>query len=235
MCAFLAKILTTYYLLLSIYFMNRWLPFIIIGFFTIVIFLFYSVFLRPVDLERLQKEQQKISITEPTVTFVNPSRGAKVPKVTIIEFSDFECSACRDLMPALETVLKTFPDDVRLVWKDLPNDSAHEQATPAAVAAHCADRQGAFWQYHDVLFQRQGYLSEDQYSQIASELKLDTERFTTCVQDQDTLPIVQKDQDEGLALGLVATPTIFVNKEKFVGAIDVEELLKIIQQELVKP
>jgi len=215
--------------------MNRWLPFIIIGFFAIVILLFYSVFLRPVDLERLQKEQQKISITEPTVTFVNPSRGAKIPKVTIIEFGDFECGACRDLMPALETALKTYPNDVRLVWKDLPNDSAHEQAIPSAVAAHCADRQGAFWQYHDVLFQRQGYLSEDQYSQIASELKLDIERFTACVQDQDTLPIVQKDQDEGLALGLVATPTIFVNKEKFVGAVDVEELLKIIQQELVKP
>jgi protein-disulfide isomerase len=215
--------------------MNRWLPFIIIGFFTIIIFLFYSVFLRPVDLERLQKEQQKISITEPTVTFVNPSRGAKIPKVTIIEFGDFECDACRDLMPALETALKTYPDDVRLVWKDLPNDSAHEQAIPASVAAHCADRQGSFWQYHDVLFQRQGYLSEDQYAQIASELKLDTERFTACVQDQDTLPIVQKDKDEGLALGLVATPTIFVNKEKFVGAINVEELLKIIQQELVKP
>jgi len=215
--------------------MNRWLPFIIIGFFAIVILLFYSVFLRPVDLERLQKEQQKNSITEPTVTFVNPSRGAKVPKVTIIEFGDFECGACRDLMPALETALKTYPNDVRLVWKDLPNDSAHEQAIPASVAAHCADRQGAFWQYHDVLFQRQGYLSEDQYSQIASELKLDIERFTACVQDQDTLPIVQKDQDEGLALGLVATPTIFVNKEKFVGAVDVEELLKIIQQELVKP
>ncbi|MBI2475523.1 DsbA family protein [Candidatus Uhrbacteria bacterium] len=214
--------------------MNRWLPFIFIGFFTIIIFLFYSVFLSPVDLERLQKEQQQISLTEPTTTFVNPSRGANDAKITIIEFGDFECSACRDLMPALETVLKTYPNDVRLVWKDLPNDSAHKQAIPSAIAAHCADRQGGFWQYHDVLFQRQGYLSEDQYTQIASELKLDTGRFSTCIQNQDTLPIVQKDKEEGLALGLVATPTIFVNKEKFVGAVSVDELLQVIQQELSK-
>ena len=214
--------------------MNRWLPFIIIGFFTIVIFLFYSVFLRPIDLERLQKEQQKISITEPTVTFINPSRGAENPSVTIIEFGDFECSACRDLLPVFETALKTYPDDVRLVWKDLPNDSSHDQATPSAVAAHCADKQGSFWQYHDVLFQRQGYLSEDQYAQIASELKLDPERFTACIQDQDTLPIVQKDKEEGLALGLVATPTIFVNEEKLIGAVTVDELLQIIQQQLAQ-
>ena len=214
--------------------MNRWLPFIIIGFFTIVIFLFYSVFLRPVDLERLQKEQQKIAVTEPTVTFVNPSRGAENPKITIIEFGDFECSACRDLMPALETILKTYPNDIRLVWKNLPNDSAHKQAIPAAVAAHCADRQGKFWEFHDVLFQRQGYLSDDQYTQIAGELKLDTERFASCVKSQDTLPVVQKDKDEGLALGLVATPTIFVNKEKLIGAVTVDELLQIIQQQLAQ-
>lgn len=214
--------------------MNKWLSFILIGFFAVVVFLFYSFFLQPINLERLQKEQQKITLTEPTATFVNPSRGANNAKVTIIEFGDFECTACRDLMPALETALKTYPNDVRLVWKDLPNDSAHDQATPSAVAAHCADRQSAFWQYHDVLFQRQGYLSEDQYIQIANELKLDTDRFASCIQDQDTLPIVQKDKEEGLALGIVATPTVFVNKEKLVGAVSVDELLQVIQQELSK-
>lgn len=215
--------------------MNRWIPFILAGFFTIVVFLFYYVFLRPIDLESLKEKQtqQSATLTEPTVTFVNPSRGATDAKITIVEFGDFECSACRDLMPALETALKTYPNDVRLVWKDLPNDSAHKEAIQAAVAAHCADRQGAFWQYHDALFTRQGYLSEDQYTKIAEELKLDMERFNSCVQDEDTLPIVQKDKEEGLALGIVATPTIFVNKEKFVGAIDVQELLQIIEQILL--
>lgn len=214
--------------------MHRWLPFILVGFFAIVIFLFYSIFLRPIDLENMKEKQdsQSATLTEPTVTFVNPSRGPIDAKVTIVEFGDFECSACRDLMPALETVLKTYPKDIRLVWKDLPNDSAHEEAIPAAVAAHCADRQGAFWQFHDILFQRQGYLSEDQYTKIANELKLDTERFNSCIQDEDTFPIVQKDKEEGLALGLVATPTIFVNKEKLIGAVDVQELLQIIEQQL---
>lgn len=135
-------------------------------------------------------------------------------------------------MTSLEAILKTYPDQVRLVWKDLPNESAHPLATPAAIAAHCADRQGAFWEYHDALFARQSVLSEAVFTQIAQEIGLDTEKFQNCHDSRDTLPIVKKDYEEALALGLTATPTLFVGEEVFVGAVTLADLQEAVENAL---
>jgi protein-disulfide isomerase len=126
----------------------------------------------------------------------------------------------------------TFPDSVRLVWKDMPNDSAHKNATSASVAAHCAARQGKFWEYSSVLFDRQTYLSETQYPQIAKELGLNESTFTKCVSNKDTLPLVQKNLQEGLDLGIIATPTIFIHDKSIVGVPSVNDLTKAITEEL---
>lgn len=214
---------------------NRWLSFLIIGFLAIITLVFYFLWSRPVDLTSSQATQQTQAITEPSITFVNPTIGAKEARVTIIEFSDFQCTHCQSIQNALKSALRAYPDDVRVVWKNLPNPSAHPQSIPAAVAAHCADRQGKFWEYHDALFARQTFLSEDQYKQIAQELTLDMDRFSSCVQNQDTAPIVQKDSEEGRALGIVATPMLFIGSQKVVGSIEAEELIKLIATELSQP
>jgi protein-disulfide isomerase len=214
---------------------NRWLSFLILGFLAIVTIVFYFLWSRPVNLSPTQSTQQASTITEPSITFVNPARGAKKPRLTIVEFSDFECAHCKTIQIALGSVLNAYPDDVRLIWKDLPNPSVHPQSVPAAIAAHCADRQGKFWQYHDLLFARQLFLSEDQYKQIAQELKMDMDRFNSCLTTQDTAPIVQKDTEEGRGLGVVATPTLFIGTQKVVGAIEAKELIQLIQDELPQP
>jgi protein-disulfide isomerase len=212
---------------------NRWLSFLIIGFLAIVTLLFYFLASRPVDLTQNNKPaQQALTLTEPSVTFVNPTKGAKNPRVTIVEFSDFECTHCQTIQNALEDVLRAYPEDVRLVWKDMPNPSVHPQSIPASIAAHCADRQGKFWEYHDAVFARQTFLSDEQYKQIAQELELNMNRFTSCTTNQDTAAIVQKDAEEGRALDIIATPTLFIGKEKIVGEIESEELIKLIQGEL---
>lgn len=213
---------------------NRWLAFLTIGFFALVTFLFFWIRTNPIDLTPSESHTNLIALSEPTVTFVNPAKGAEKPRLTIVEFADFECTHCRTLQVPLEAALQAFPTDVRIVWKNLPNPSAHPQSIPAAVAAHCADRQGKFWPYHDVLFARQDFLSQETYTQIANELKLDTNRFANCLSTQDTMAIVQKDTDEGLALGIVATPTLFVGNQKVVGSITSEELISLIQTELQK-
>ncbi len=214
---------------------NRWLSFLILGFLAIVTIVFYFLWSRPIDLTPAQTAQKTSTITEPTITFVNPTKGAKEPRLTIIEFSDFECAHCKTVQLSLNSALRAYPNEIRVVWKDLPNPSIHPQSVPAAVAAHCADRQGKFWEYHDALFARQTFLSDDQYTQIAQELKLDMDRFNSCVQNQDTAAIVQKDAEEGRALGIVATPTLFIGSQKVVGAIEAEELIQLIQSELSKP
>ena len=211
---------------------HKWLTFLTLGFLTIVVLLFFWIRIQPIEVDREQIAAQYEDVSEPTVTFVNPAKGAEQPAVTIIEYSDFQCSACVSISSSLDIVLATYPDYVRVIWKDLPNESIHELSTPAAIAAHCADRQGMFWSYHDELFQRQSYLSETEFTQIATDLELDVEKFQNCYDTRDTLPIVKKDFDEAMGLELTSTPTMFINDEIYIGAVSFEELLDIVADQL---
>lgn len=198
-----------------------------------VVFVFFWIRLQPIEIPKIERNDiAPGTVDAPTVTFVNPSRGALSPKVTIIEYGDFECDACALLNTSIEAVLEKYPDDVKHVWKDLPNESAHPLATPAAIAAHCADQQGRFWEYHDELFERQTFLSESQLSQIAFDLELDTDAWSNCYASRDTLPIVRKDYEEGLGLGLIATPTVFIGDDHYVGAISTNDLMSYVEQAL---
>jgi protein-disulfide isomerase len=211
---------------------NRWLSFLIIAFLAVITFIFFFIRTSPIKLPDFSDVSEKGSLTTPTVTFINPSKGPDTAKVTIIEFGDFQCQSCRELLEPLKTVQQAYPNDVRLIWKNFPNESLHPQATSAAIAAHCADSQGAFWPYHDLLFIRQSLLSDDVYTQIAQELDLDVNRFTSCASSLDTLPLVQKDFEEARALGLSATPTLYINDELVVGTIGLDELLDLITKHL---
>ncbi|MFA4845056.1 MAG: DsbA family protein [Patescibacteria group bacterium] len=211
---------------------HRWLTFLTISVLSIIVFIFFGLRLRPIELPEPKLPVEAGSLAEPTVTFVNPSQGSKDARLTMVIFSDFLCDACEMIATSLAVVLKTFPDDVRLVWKNMPNESLHNLATPAAIAAHCAADQGKFWEYHDELFARQTYLSESQFSQIASILGLNQDKFQTCYDEQDTLPIVTKDYEEGMALGITSTPTLYLGNELLIGAYDAQELISIVQEQL---
>ncbi len=214
---------------------HRWLTFLSITVLGIIVFIFFGLRLRPIEIPRIETTAVVGSQTEPTVTFVNPSKGAKDAAVTLVVFSDFQCDACASLADSLDVILKTYPDDVRLVWKNLPNESLHPLATPAAIAAHCAAEQGKFWEYHDELFQKQAYLSESIFTQIASSIGLDVESFQSCYDQRDTLPIVTKDYEEGLALGLTSTPSLYIGNQLLIGALDVQELLSVVEEQLSAP
>jgi len=211
---------------------HRWLTLLSIGALSLMVFIFFIVYLQPIELPDIEPELEIGSLTEPTVTFVNPSKGAEEPLVRIVEFSDFQCTACKTIATSLEVVLATYPEQVQLVWKDLPNESIHQFATPAAIAAHCADQQGQFWTYHDELYARQSYLSENQFSTIASTIGLDMDKFESCYQSRDTLPIVKNDFNEALGLGLTSTPTLFVGDEIVIGAISSLDLLDMVEAQL---
>lgn len=212
---------------------DRLLAFLVIGFLTVMVFVFFFIRTQPIPLPK-PKMTESNSTTQktPSVTFVDPVRGAPNAKVTIVAYSDFECVACKQLNPIIDVALMTFPNDVRLVWKDMPNDSAHPNATSASVAAHCAARQGKFWEFASMLFDRQTYLSETQYTQISTELGLNETTFSKCLTNKDTLPLVQKNLQEGLDLGIIATPTLFINEISFVGVPSVNDLTKAIKDEL---
>lgn len=207
---------------------HRWLTLLVISFLAAVVFLLFYFRLQPVwtpdksDGKETQTSTQ--TLTAPTVSFVNPKKGAAEPKVIVVVFSDYQCGACKELDENLIVLTNTVPE-AQVVWKNMPNESAHTLAVQAAIAAHCAGNQGKFWEYHDLIFDNQVMLSENLFSQMAAELELDMEKFQTCYDNQDTLPLVRQDFEEGLALSVTTTPTIFIGDERITGAMTADELI----------
>lgn len=181
---------------------------------------------RSTDAESTTPASQ--TLTEPTITFVDPVIGRSDALVTIVEYADFTCSHCRQLSGTLAQLLLAHPQDVRIVWKHMPNDAANPLATAASVAAQCAQDQGKFWEYHDALFQSNTSLSQEAFRPLALQAGLNVEQFSTCYDAGDTLRIIQRDIEEGTALGITATPTLFINGERLEGAASLDTLTSYV-------
>ena len=113
-------------------------------------------------------------------------------------------------MPVLEQVLEKNPDKVKLVFKNFPLRN-HKFAMPAATAALAAEKQGKFWEFHDLLFKDYNRLNEQKVKEIAQKLKLDMERFEKDRKDPGIRALINRDLAEGNRAGVRGTPTIFVN------------------------
>jgi protein-disulfide isomerase len=161
-----------------------------------------------------------------------PVLGAAVAPVTIVEFSDFYCPYCRQVVPVLTQVRARYGDKVRLVYKNLPLENLHPGATRAAEAAQCAHEQGKFWEFHDRLFTEPPAAAEGTFTTWARELGLDTTRFEQCLSSGRAKPTVQKDVDEALALGANFTPAFFVNGRLLSGAQPLDAFVRLIDEEL---
>lgn len=213
---------------------HRWLALFTIAFLSGVVFLLFWMRLQPIDIpERATSNIVAGSVVSPSVTFVNPKLGAPEPKLTVVAYSDFECVPCASFASVMNAVLLAEPD-VQYVWKNMPNESTHEFSTRAAIAAYCAGNQGKFWEYHDELFARQYYFSDNLFAQIAGELGLDTEAFQNCYNMSETLPLVKRDYEEGLGLGITATPTIFIGDDRYTGAPTFDDLFERVETALAE-
>src|SRR5204863_8142160 len=104
------------------------------------------------------------------------SKGGKQPKVTIIEFSDFQCPFCSRVEPTMDKVMEEYKGKVRVAWRDLPLPF-HPNAMPAAIAARAAGEQGKYWEMHDKIFANQQSLDRPTYEKYAQELGLNMAKF----------------------------------------------------------
>ncbi len=149
----------------------------------------------------------------------DPSFGPPNAKVTIVEFSDFQCPYCKMFKDnTLAQLKQAYGDRVRFVFRDFPLDSIHPYARQAAEAAQCAHEQGKFWEYHDVLFANQQALTIPDLKRYAQQLGLDTRRFNDCVDSHKYQASVEADVQEGNRLHVSGTPTFFINGQALVGA-----------------
>lgn len=161
-------------------------------------------------------------------------RGNSKAKLTIVEYSDFQCPFCQRFAPTLQKALDEYKDKVRLVYRHFPLDSIHPYARPAAEASECASEQGKFWEYHDALFARQDELSSDFWVKLAGDLKLDVNKFKSCFDAGKYKQRVETDSQDAIAKGGRGTPYTIIGITPISGALPYESIKQVIDQALNK-
>jgi protein-disulfide isomerase len=160
-----------------------------------------------------------------------PSMGPQNAPITIVEFSDFQCPYCAAAVPEISAVLKAYPTQVRLIFKQYPLE-IHPQADLAAAAAVAAQKQGKFWAMHDAMFANNTNLSRKSILAMAKESGLEMDKFEDDIDSTEVREAVVKDVKDGDKAGVEGTPTIFLNGQKYNGAIVLASLKPILDSEL---
>ncbi|MFN2143698.1 MAG: DsbA family protein [Anaerolineales bacterium] len=160
--------------------------------------------------------------------------GSKDAPITIVEFSDYQCPYCRQYHnETFGKILSEYGDVVYYVFKDLPLESLHPEAKPAANAAHCAAEQDQFWAYHNLLFGNQAGFGFDAYITYANSLDLDMPAFVDCLEEGRYLDTIDLDVQILVDLNApLSTPTFFVNGQYLAGAQPFSEFARLIDAEL---
>lgn len=173
------------------------------------------------------------------VTDGHPSFGPAEAPVTMVMYSDFQCSFCRDEAKVIrQNLAKAYPTQVRVVFKDFPLEPIHPWAKPAAVTGRCIFRQKpeAFWEYHDWIFENQSEITPENLKTKTAEWtktkSLEPIQLAACIENNATEPEVSGAQAEGRSLGVNSTPTMFVNGRRLVGQVQWPQMQQIIDHEI---
>jgi len=157
------------------------------------------------------------------------ARGPEDAPVTLVKYGDYECPYCRRLHPVLEELRERAGERMRFVFRHFPLDSAHPRARRAALAAEAAASQGRFWEMHDLLYENQDELGEENLTRYAAELGLDLQRFGEDLANNDLAWRIEEDRLGGERAGVRGTPTLFVNGVRYAGPLDLDGLLAAVE------
>lgn len=164
-----------------------------------------------------------------------PTFGDKNAKVTIVEYSDFQCPFCSKGADVLNKIKKKYGDKVQVAFKNFPLPF-HNHAEQAAVAGLCANEQSPklFWKMHDEMFANQESLDAEGLKKMAKKVGLKSDEFEKCLSENKTLAQVRADMEEGRKLKVKSTPTFFINGQLINGAQPIEVFSEIIDEELAR-
>lgn len=161
----------------------------------------------------------------------DPYIGDEDAPIVIVEFSDFFCSFCkRHFDQTFTPILENYGEHIRYVYRDFAQLTPESQ--PAAMAAECANEQGAFWEFHNEFFSNQQQLGRDFYIATAEKFELDVDAYTTCLDEGRYTDEVDIDRLDGQLEGVRGTPGFFVNGQFISGAQPYQLFERIIQREL---
>lgn len=184
-------------------------------------------------LEGLEKQNKEIlakagSAAKPAANAPDPNKkwdinigssfgtGPADAKVTIVEWSDFQCPFCAQAKDLIHQILEAYPKDVRFVFKNYPLPF-HQQAMPAAKAAVAAGKQGKFFQMHDKLFENQRALSPEKYVEWAKEIGCDVEKFKKDMESPEVAAQITQEMKEAGEVGVRGTPSFFIDGKQPAG------------------
>jgi protein-disulfide isomerase len=174
---------------------------------------------------------QAFRLTE-SVSPVDHVIGPDHAPVTVVEYGDFECPSCKQATGAVKLMLARFDERVRLAFRHFPLEGVHPHALRAAEASECAAGQGKFWPMHDLLFENQQHLKQQQLFEYARRLGLDMSRFTAEMDDEIYLQRIRDHQHSGDASGVRGTPTFFVNGRLVEVSFGMHALLDAVESAL---
>lgn len=161
----------------------------------------------------------------------NPIFGDVNAPITIIAFEDFECPFCRKSYPIMKKVKEKYGSALKIVFKHTPIVKIHKEALLAHIGSTCAQDQGKFWEYYDLLYTTQK-LDKDSLLGYAELLSINNSKFQQCLDSAINLPNIETDLEDAGKIGLIGTPTYIVNGAKIDGVLSELEWSNLILQSL---
>lgn len=183
-----------------------------------------------------QTEQPQLTTSQ--VAESEQVKGAENAPITLIEYSDFQCPACKQYAPVVRQILENYPDDIRFVYRHYPLRSIHAQAQIASEAAEAAGMQGKFFEFHDLLFDGQNEWAgsnsqaEEKFLEYAEQLSLDVQKFRDDMDSDWVRDKVNNDYSSGLQSGVSGTPSFFMNGKSIQNPRGFEPFRLLIDAEL---
>jgi protein-disulfide isomerase len=182
---------------------------------------------------RPRGDQIADDVRREVVTTGLPQRGARDPKVVIVECSDFDCPFCRRAQVTLDQLLENHPSDVALFYRHLPL-AFHKGAEPAARAAVAAHAQGKFWKLHDLLFENPGERSDADLERLARKAGVNVKKWRKAFHSPETAERVKAESEACSNDDVQGTPGFLINGRLLSGARPLEDFEKVVQEELAR-
>lgn len=163
------------------------------------------------------------------------TRGAQNPKVTLLEYSDFQCPACGAYEPVVLKIQKEFKDTLSFSYRHFPLSQIHQNALIASKASEAAGMQKKFWEMHDMLFENQSEWStsgnaKDIFIGYAKKIGLDVIKFSSDIDSKEIEAKIKKSYEDGSILGVNATPTFFINGKNIKSPTNYDDFKKMIDE-----
>jgi protein-disulfide isomerase len=151
----------------------------------------------------------------PPVSDHDHIQGKFFAAIELVEYGDYQCPHCGRAYPIIKKLQETFSTKLKFIFRNFPLAKIHPEATIATVATEAAARQEKFWEMHDIIFENQQDLNREALVKYAERLRLDIEQFNYDLDDEVLYEKVDSDFETGIRSGVNATPTFFINGEKY--------------------